>query len=240
MVKITIDNKVIEAQERQTILEAASQANIYIPTVCYNENLSSAGSCRVCVVEITVNGKSELVTSCNYPVSEGLKVKTDSTLVKETRNIAVQLLMAQQPHSDRIEEIAKRFNIPKPSFTLEEKECILCGLCVRACRELVGPEAVTFIDKGKDRGVSEATVVHSKEKCIGCDSCAFICPTEAIVVEDVKGKRTLSTPSGKLEFKLKKCKKCGRYWAPEKQLEYIIKRGNLEPDIFDTCPDCRD
>jgi len=240
MIKLTIDDKVVEADDGWTILDAASQAGIYIPTVCYHESLSSVGSCRVCAVEIITNGKSELTAACTYPVEAGLKVRTSSEKVTEARKLAVELLLAQRPHSAKIQELARKLGIEEPSFTLKERECILCELCVRACHEIVGADAITFIAQGKDRGIDEASVVHSLEKCIGCDSCAYVCPTEAITVADIGDTRTINTPSGKLEFKLKKCKTCGKYWAPEKQLEYIIKKWNLEPEIFDTCPDCRD
>lgn len=139
-----------------------------------------------------------------------------------------------------MDELAKELGVTKPAYMLKQDECILCGLCVRTCQELVGVSAIDFVDQGKDRDNKGATVVHSVEKCIGCDSCAFICPTEAITLKDASGKRTLKAPSGKLEFKLKKCPKCGRYWAPEKQLEYISKLVNLSPDAFDKCLDCRD
>ncbi|MFC2014195.1 2Fe-2S iron-sulfur cluster-binding protein [Chloroflexota bacterium] len=240
MVKITIDDKVVEVEEGLTILDAAMLAGINIPTICSHESLSPAGSCRLCTVEIKTNGRFNLAAACNYPVEAGLEVKTDSEKVLEARRLTVELLLAQRPQSDKIQKLAQKLGIEAPRFTLKERECILCDLCVRACHEIVGADAITFIAKGKDRNIDEAVVVHSLEKCIGCDSCAFICPTEAIKVEDIGDTRIISTPSGKLEFKLKQCKTCGKYWAPEKQLEYIIKKQNLEPEIFDTCPDCRD
>ncbi len=240
MVKLTFDDKVVEADESWTILDAANQDGIYIPTICYHESLSPSGSCRICVVEIVTDGKPELTTACNYPVEAGLKVRTNSEKVMEARRLTMELLLAQRPHSAKIQELARKLGIEEPSFTLKEKECILCDLCVRACREIVDVEAITFIAQGKDQSVDEATVVHSAKKCIGCDSCAYVCPTEAITVEDFGDIRILNTPSGKLKFKLEKCKICGKYWAPKKQLGYIIRKWNLEPEIFDTCPDCRE
>lgn len=238
MLKLTIDDKVVEIEEGKTVLDAANQAGIDIPTVCYHEALSCTGSCRVCVVEISTNGKSALATACTFPVSAGMKVSTKSEKAIEARRLAVELLLAQRPHSDKIQEIGRKLGIKEPRLTLKQRDCILCALCVRTCCEQVGPDAISFVTQGKGRNV-EPTVAHSLEKCIGCDSCAYICPTKAITVEDVGDTRTLSTPGGKLKFKLKKCKTCGKYWAPEKQLDYIIKKWNLEPDIFDTCPDCR-
>jgi len=240
MVKLVIDGKVVEAEEGWTVLDAANKAGIHIPTLCYHESLSPAGSCRVCTVEIANDGQSNLATACTYLVEAGLEVKTSSEKVIEARKLAVELLMAQSPHSDRIRELAKKLGIEQPSFTLKQNECILCELCVRACHEIVGVDAITFIAQGINRGVNEATVVHSPEKCVGCDSCAYICPTEAITVEDVGDTRTVSTPSGKLEFKLRRCRVCSKYWATEKELDYIVEKWHLEPELLDTCPDCRD
>ncbi len=239
MVKLTIDDKVVEADEGSMVLDAALQAGITIPTICYHEALSRVGACRVCAVEIINNGKSEVTTACTYPVEDGLKVRTDSEPVMEARRLAVELLMAQHAHSVELRKLARELGIEESGFTLKERECILCDLCVRSCREIVGAEAITFIAQGKDRSVDEATVEHSLEKCIGCNSCVYVCPTEAITAEDIGDTRTISTPSGELEFKLKQCKVCGKYWAPEKQLEYIIEKWKLEPEIFETCPDCR-
>ncbi|TRZ49545.1 MAG: 4Fe-4S dicluster domain-containing protein [Dehalococcoidia bacterium] len=240
MVTITINNQVVEAEEGSTILDAAKTAGIYIPTLCYHEELSPSGSCRLCTVEVITNGTSQLTSACTYPVEEGLEVRTRSEKILKARRLVTELLLAQRPHSDRIQELAKELGVEKPSFTLKEKECILCELCVRACREIVGVSAISFIAQGIDQDIDEPSVVHSLEKCIGCDSCAYICPTGAIMVEDVGDTRIITAPSGKMEFKLKKCNTCGNYWAPEKQLEYIAKLANLAPETFDNCPNCRD
>ncbi len=240
MVKLTIDDKAVEVQEGLTVLDAATEAGIYIPTLCYHESLSPVGSCRLCTVEITTNGKSGLTAACTYPVEDGLEVKTSSERVTEARKLAVELLLAQGAHSETIQGLARKMGIEKPGFALKERECVLCELCVRACHEIVGVDAITFVAQGKDRAVDEPSVVHSLEKCIGCDSCAYVCPTEAITVDDVGDTRIINTPGGKLEFKLRRCRTCGKYWAPEKQLDYIVQRHNLPPDIFNNCPDCRD
>jgi len=139
-----------------------------------------------------------------------------------------------------MQKLAKKLGIEQPSFTLKQKECILCELCVRACHEIVGADAITFIARGINRGIDEAMVVHSLEKCICCGSCAYVCPTEAITVKDVGDTRTLTTPSRTIKFKMKKCKVCGRYWAPEKQIEYIAKQSHQPLAMFEVCPNCRD
>jgi len=240
MVRLTIDNQIVDAEEGTTILDAANKTGIYIPTLCYHESLSPGGSCRLCVVEIIANGASGLVTACTYPVEAGLEVRANSERAVTARRLALELLLAQRPHSARLQQLARELGIDKPSFTLKEQECILCRLCVRTCGEIVGIGAINFVAQGIDRGVSEPLIEFSPVKCIGCDSCAYICPTNAITVEDVGDTRILTIPDGRLEFKLKKCNTCGKYWAPEKQLEYITQKTNLAPDAFDNCPDCRD
>jgi bidirectional [NiFe] hydrogenase diaphorase subunit len=240
MIKLKIDGKVVEAEQGLTILDAANQAGIDIPTLCNHESLTPIGSCRVCAVEIKSNGKWDLTTACTYPVEPGLEVRTDSEKATEARKLAVELLLAQRPHSDKIQQLARKLGIEEPSFALKQRECILCELCVRACHEIVGIDAITFIAQGKGRDIDEPSVEHSTDKCIGCDSCAYVCPTEAITVEDIDDTRILNTPSGKLEFRLKKCKTCGKYWATEKQIEHIAKISGTSVEEYDVCPDCRD
>jgi NADH dehydrogenase/NADH:ubiquinone oxidoreductase subunit G len=239
MIRLIIDGRVVEAKEGSTVLEAANQAKIRIPTICYHESLSSNGSCRVCTVEIMINGKSSLTTACTCPVESGMRINTDSAAAVNARTLAIELLLAQQPHSAEITEIARKLGIEKPSFKLKQEECILCQLCVRTCHEIVCADAITFQAKGKDRDIEEASVVHSREKCIGCGSCAFVCPTAAITMDDTGNTRVIKTPSGNLNFKLKKCKICGMYWAPEKQIEYIAKISGMSILEYDGCFDCR-
>jgi len=240
MINLTIDGKKLEAEEGRTILQTARSSDIDIPTLCYHESLTPIGSCRVCVVEIKTDEISELTTACTHPVEEGLKVITSSEKVVSARKQAVELLLARRPHSKQLQELTQSLNIENPSFILEQRECILCERCVRTCRELVNIEAITLNTQEKDRDVEEATVIHSRSKCIGCGSCAYICPTEAILLENTGSIRKLSTPSGTIKFKLAECKRCGMHWAPIKELKYTIKKWSLEPDLFDFCPDCRE
>jgi bidirectional [NiFe] hydrogenase diaphorase subunit len=240
MVKLTIDNKPVEVQDGATILEAALKAGVSIHTLCYNEELSPAGACRVCVVELAQTPYPITVTACNYPVAEGMIVSTKSEKAVKARKMAVEMLIAQSPHSEKIAKLAGALGISEPRFSVKADECILCRLCVRACQEVVGANAITFIAQGLKRENKEAGVVWTLDKCIACGSCAFICPTKAVTLSDNQGIRTINTPSIKMEFKLKACTKCGSYYAPEKQLAYMAKTAKLPIEKFDLCPDCRE
>jgi len=239
MVKLTIDNKVIEVEEGSTILEAAEKSDISIPSLCYHEALTPIGSCRLCSVEVTHNSMSSIITACNYPAEDGMKVSTNSVNVVNARKMVMELLLAQCPHSQKIQALARQLGVNQPRFAVKTQDCVLCQMCVKTCQEIVGISAISFITKGVDQEIGEVSIDILTDKCIGCGSCAYVCPTEAIKMEDVGDTRVISMPSVKMEFKLKKCKTCGNYWAPEKQLEHIAKISRTSPEEYDTCPDCR-
>ncbi len=240
MVTLTIDGREVQAEEGAMILEVARDNGIYIPALCYHEEVAPYGACRLCMVEIVTNGKERLVASCLYPVEEGLRVKTNTERVNNVRRIVAELLLARCPDSEVIQELASKLGVKKPSFRLEEgnRKCILCALCTRVCQEVVGVSAISLVNRGVDRQMTTPFNDFS-EACIGCGSCAYVCPTGAISMEDVGDTRIIDMPQAKMEFKLRKCNKCGKYWAPERQLEYIAKIAGLAPETFDVCPDCR-
>jgi len=240
MVTLNIDGREVQAEEGATILDVARAHNIYIPALCYHEEIAPYGACRLCMVEIVTNGRERLVASCLYPVEEGLIVKPNTERVNNVRRTVVELLLARCPDSEVIQELASKLGVDKPSFRLEEgnRKCILCALCTRVCQEVVGVSAISLVNRGVDRQMTTPFNDFS-EACIGCGSCAYVCPTGAISMEDVGDTRIIDMPQVKMEFKLKKCNKCGKYWAPERQLEYIARIAGLAPETFDVCPDCR-
>ena len=179
--KITIDGKEVDAEPGQTILEVARINGIHIPTLCYHPALKPFGACRLCSVEIERHGRKRVVTACNYPVEDGLEVRTDSPEIIETRKMLIELLLARCPEEKRIQELAREYGVaePRSRFTLEDEHCILCGLCARVCEELVGVSAINFISRGVERKVG-TPYEELSDDCIGCGSCALVCPTEAI------------------------------------------------------------
>lgn len=241
MVKLTIDGREFQAEEEKTILEVAGENGIHIPTLCYHEEVSPYGACRLCMVEVTRKGRKRLVASCLYPVAEGLVVRTETPEVNNIRRTVIELLLARCPDSEVVQEMAHSLGVDKPIFSLEKDnhKCILCALCTRACQEVVGVSAITLVNRGVDRQMATPFYDFS-EACIGCGSCSFVCPTRAISFEDVGDTRVITMPHVTMEFKLKKCSKCGKYWAPERQVDYIAKISGIAPEAFDICPDCRD
>ena len=242
MVNITINGKQIQAEEGRVILEVARDNGIYIPALCYHEAVSAYGACRLCTVEITTaKGRKRLVTSCLYNVEEGLEVKTDTDEIMAIRKVLAELLLARCPDSDVIQDLARELSIQKPNFEIEtdNHKCIVCALCSRVCEEVVGVSAISLVNRGVDRQLATPYFEQS-DVCIGCGSCAYVCPTGAITMEDDEDIRRVKMPHVTMEFKMKKCEVCGNYFAPQKQLEHMAKVAGLSIEDLNKCPTCRD
>lgn len=184
MVTLTINGKKVKARENTTILEISRRMSISIPTLCYHPDLIPQGSCRLCTVEVSENGKTQMVTACNYPVREGIKVETHSERVVQARRILVELLLARCPQVASIQNLAQELGVKKSRFKTEnpENDCILCGLCVRTCDEIVGANAIGFSKRGTQKKIGTPFEVDS-DRCIACGACEYICPTGAVRME---------------------------------------------------------
>ena len=179
LVQIEIDGQKIEVEKGTTILEAAEKLGIKIPTLCYHKAFTAYGACRLCTVEITRRGRKRLVTSCNYPIEDSIEVQTKSERVIRGRKMMLELLLARCPQVKVIQDLAQEMGIEKVRFEPKDDDCILCGLCVRACQEAIGSSAISFVNRGINREVSTAFHLKS-EDCIGCGACQYVCPTGAI------------------------------------------------------------
>jgi NADH dehydrogenase/NADH:ubiquinone oxidoreductase subunit G len=234
---ITIDGKIFTAQEGDTILKVARKAGIHIPTLCYKEWIEPHGACRLCSVEITRpswNSWCKVVTACNHPAQDGLIVYTASERILNVRKTLLDLLLARCPETPLIQKLSAEYGITKTSLVPREKpdDCILCGLCIYAC-EAVGAYAITTISRGIWKEVA-TPFQEGNDACIGCASCAQVCPTNFIKYEDKDKMRHI----WHRDFKMLSCSSCGRAFITERQMEHFAERSNLPRSYFEKCELC--
>ena len=175
MVKFRIDGLDVDVEDGWTLLEAARFYGIDIPTLCYMDGLSPYGGCRLCVVEVQEGKGTKLVSSCTYPVQEGIAVRTHSRRVINARKIIIELLLARSSNSKTIQDLASKYGVKNVRFKLKKDECILCGLCVRMCNEQMAAGAIDFVNRGKDMKVTTAFDAKS-DVCRVCGGCIYVCP----------------------------------------------------------------
>ena len=175
MITLTINGLKASFEEGTTLLEAAKFFGLPIPTLCYMEGLSPGGACRLCVVEIGERHNSRLVTSCTYPVQEGLIVRTASSRVIKARKVILELHLASCPQSKTIQDLAAAHDVRQQRFTQEYEDCILCGRCVRMCEEQMMAKAIGFRGRGEGRSIGTPFDIKS-EACRLCGGCMYVCP----------------------------------------------------------------
>ena len=202
MVTLTINGKSISTQEGNSVLEAAKEHGVVIPTLCYHKDLSPVGSCRLCLVEI--EGWSGQVAACTLPVSEGISVLTETPGLKSARKMTLELLLQNyyDAGEDRIEtefmhwvdhygaslpegvEVKPRYKVdsdPNPFVWVDMNKCILCTLCVRACSEIQGRFVLGVAGRGHEsRIIAGADATMLGARCESCGACVVYCPTGAL------------------------------------------------------------
>lgn len=195
MATITIDGTELEFEGELSVLQAAKRLGADIPTLCYHEHLSAYGGCRLCMVEIAEIGK--LVPACCTTATDGLRILTTSDAVLEARRFVMGLILARTPHNPNIQELAREIGVNtaggeldpvseylvKRSAPRDQTDCVLCSLCVRACAEVPQRHAISFDGRGFSRSVS-TPFDKIADACIGCGSCMYVCPTDAITIEE--------------------------------------------------------
>ena len=201
-----LDETPIETEKGKTILQAALENGIYIPHLCYHPDLKPAAVCRLCMVEIENRG---LVTSCNTPVEQGIKVYTETEDVQKVRKVAAELLLLNHPfdclscdqntecelqkaiHFIGVDEetIGKLCSFKKdlpadesnPFFIYDPARCVLCGICIRTCSDIVGVSNLDYAMRGYDSMVSTfGNKPMLESRCVSCGECVVRCPVGAL------------------------------------------------------------
>ena len=172
-VQLTINGRRVEATPGTSLLVAAREAGIEIPTLCHNDAVEPYGACRMCLVDIEIGGRKKTVASCCYNVEQDLNVTTSTPKLERMRKLIVELLSpAYTPPSPE-------HRVEAPRFTGALPDCSLCGLCVRYCRDVVGRNALYFAGRGVDRRI--AFVPGAASECDDCRTCFDLCSSGWVV-----------------------------------------------------------
>lgn len=208
--KIKIDRRSVEADEGMTVLEAARDAGIYIPTLCYHPALESVGACRLCLVEIEQNGRTYHAASCVTPAARGMTVRTDTAAVRSMRKTLLDLLISRCPDIQILNALAEADGVEGPSYPLGDEICFLCGICVRACREIVGAEAIGFAERGVE---SEVVPPFSRpsSRCIACGTCTTVCPARTFELTKVDAEKGMHDVGE--DQRVRKCVVCEEHYS---------------------------
>ncbi|OQY31524.1 MAG: ferredoxin [Spirochaetaceae bacterium 4572_59] len=201
---ITVNGAKVPLAGEKNLLEVIRKAGINMPTFCYHSELSVAGACRLCIVEIEGRG---IDTSCSTPPRDGMVIKTHTAKLRKMRKTLVQLLLANHDNSCttcdksmscKLKDLASSLGVTEipfkktkeprkpdmlsPSLLRYPDKCVLCGDCVRYCDEIQGVGAIDFAYRGEDVVVTPAfNKSLGQVDCINCGQCAAVCPTGAII-----------------------------------------------------------
>jgi len=238
VVSLTINGKVVTAREGEMLLTVTRRENIDIPALCHHDAVEPFGGCRLCTVEITKaewDGWTNYVTACLYPVEDGLIVQTHSSKVNELRRTNLDLLSARCPNSPEIRQLASEYGVTQTSFeeVPDADNCILCGLCTRVCEQL-GFKAISTVGRGHSKQVA-APLKEAPPDCVGCLSCAQVCPTNVIEYTDTDGMRTIWNKP----FDLIACSECGKHTITAAFADALSTLREIPRDYFDVCDECR-
>lgn len=245
MPRVTIDGKTIDVASGTTILEAATQLGIWIPTLCYHPSIAPPATCRLCMVELDRGEWKQLVTACNYPVRRDIAVSVSGQSAVRARRGVMQLLLARAPESEELKALAKRMGVlgtPYPNVTESQRNCILCGLCISVCEEVIGQSAIGFAGRGVDRAVATPFRLASDD-CIACGACAAVCPVGTIRIRIHEDTGEAEISPFKSRAKLLVCEECGRRLVTQPVAAEVLRRVKMDWKEFRArarlCPECR-
>jgi bidirectional [NiFe] hydrogenase diaphorase subunit len=238
--QVIIDDKQVAVKEGETVLQAARRVRIDIPSLCHHDSLEPRGACRMCMVEVSHPdwpGWKKLVASCVYPVKDKLVVRTNTEQIQSVRKTLVDLLLARCPENAEVQDLARKYGVEETRYVSKDpsRDCILCGMCVRVCEDVIGAFASGVHGRGSTKKVGPA-YARMSDNCIGCGACAHVCPTRCIQVVDEGMTRRIAR--WKVELPLVACRVCGKPVTTAKHIEFVRNRVSVGPEVLETCPDC--
>jgi formate dehydrogenase major subunit len=203
-ITLIIDGKQVKGREGDTVLDVCRANDIDVPTLCHMDGLSDVGACRLCVVDI--EGERRINPSCTYPARDGLVVQTSNEKLDRYRRLMLELMFAERNHfcmyceqsgDCELQKLAYRYQMDNvrypysfPSLSLDtlseyvaidHNRCVLCGRCVRTCREIVASRTLDFAKRGWKTMISaDLDQPLGESSCIACGACVQACPTGAI------------------------------------------------------------
>lgn len=210
-ISVVINGRRMEAQPGESVMAVADRASIPLPRLCHYPLLKPSGGCRLCVV--SVKGARSLVASCSTPVTDGMEIETESQPVVEARREALDLLVSNHPldcfsceatGDCRLQDYAYQYGVREgsyqgarrqvevddsnPFFRIDYEKCVLCGICVRMCDEVMGYGAIDFQRRGFDTLVGGAYGAPLQDtSCVFCGNCVQGCPVGALVPKSLIG-----------------------------------------------------
>lgn len=231
MINLTINGRAVEVPAGTTILNACRMNNIFVPTLCYDEDLRLAGSCRMCVVE--VQNRPLFAAACVAPVEKGMVIETESPAIVEARKVVLELLLArhklechtcEKTGDCRLQDYCYQYGVkdsrfmdggrhsypitdPNPFIERDYDKCIMCTKCVRACEEITVARAINVKNRGCHAKISTAYDGNlSDSPCVFCGQCVMVCPVGALSSKVSAG---LGRPSDIDDRVLTTCTYCG-------------------------------
>ncbi len=210
-ITFSLDGRTVPFKSGQSILDAARDNGVHIPTLCYLKGVAPSGACRICLVE--VKGARTLMASCSTPVTPGMEVLTNTARIHTARKLSIELLLSAGRHdcllcessgNCGLQDLAYLYQVdgsrfPKkddfyptddlnPFIVRDFSRCILCGRCVQACNQLVVNQAISLGYRGKDsKVVTGGDKPYIDSDCVFCGQCVEVCPTGALKEKKTKG-----------------------------------------------------
>jgi len=235
-VKIKINGEQHEAETGKRLILILEEKGVKVPHLCFHHALVPGASCKLCVVEVKEKNKPPSTKlSCAIKCREGLEITTESAMVYQLRNTAIGNLLKLAPRADIIHQIGEEFGLTTGT---KPDGCIRCRLCVRICKDIIGAKALRIVKKNGMNCVVPSEV----GTCLGCGTCANICPTGAIRFEDRGNVRTILIRDETIgSHVLERCEICGSLFATAKFLKHVEKSEESHPHVKEShmlCSTC--